>query len=309
MAKLKDKVQNTLDEGRILVLGTQVLIGNNFRTTLQPGFDKLSHTAQWLKGGSLLILVVALGLLITPAAYHRIVRGGEDHPDVVNFTARMLEVALMLVAVGLGIEFFVAVEKTISFAVGIAAAVAVTSIALFFWYGLEFIKRGKRATEIQKEKQMAKESGEDKEGGQIADKIKQVLTETRVALPGAQALLGFLFATTLVEGFEKLPASSKYVHLACLALIALSTILLIAPAAYHRIVEEGEETENFHRVASKFLLCALVPMALGVSGAFFIVARKIAESTIVAVVSSAVLLLFFYGLWFGYMLYRRRVKV
>jgi hypothetical protein len=43
--------------------------------------------------------------------------------------------------------------------------------------------------------------------GIIKDKIQQVLTEIRVALPGAQALLGFQFTSLFMEAFQKLPGS------------------------------------------------------------------------------------------------------
>src|SRR5712691_9693017 len=99
------------------------------------------------------------------------------------------------------------------------------------------------------------ESGQTK----LEDKIEQVLTEARVVLPGAQALLGFQFATMLAQSFESLPSSSKYVHLASLALMALSVIFLMSPAAFHRVVERGEDTERLHRFSSWMLLAAMVP--------------------------------------------------
>jgi len=65
-----------------------------------------------------------------------------------------------------------------------------------------------------------------------------------------------------MDGFEKLPNLLKYVHLISLCLTAVSIILLMTPAAYHRIVERGEETEHFHRFARKTLLAAMAPLAL-----------------------------------------------
>jgi hypothetical protein len=52
----------------------------------------------------------------------------------------------------------------------------------------------------------------------------------------------------LLEAFDKLPASSKYVHMLSLWLMGQSVILLMTPAAYHRIVDRGEDSERFHRV-------------------------------------------------------------
>ena len=43
-------------------------------------------------------------------------------------------------------------------------------------------------------------------------KIEQMLTEARVILPGAQALLGFQLAVVLTQAFDRLPPSSKTLH-------------------------------------------------------------------------------------------------
>ena len=61
-----------------------------------------------------------------------------------------------------------------------------------------------------------------------------------MVLPGAQALLGFQLITIFMEGFDKLPNSSKFIHIGSLVLIALTMILLMSPAAYHRIAEQGD---------------------------------------------------------------------
>jgi hypothetical protein len=140
----------------------------------------------------------------------------------------------------------------------------------------------------------------------LKDKIEQVLLEARVVLPGAQALLGFQFVTMFMDGFEALPLSSKYIHLASLALMALTIIFLMSPAAFHRIVEKGEETERIHSFASSMLLAAMVPLPLGMSGDFFVVVRKVTGSESLAIGGSAIMLLFFYSLWFGFTIYRRR---
>ena len=149
------------------------------------------------------------------------------------------------------------------------------------------------------------EGEKEKKKTELSDKIKHVLTEARVVLPGVQALLGFQFIAVLTESFEKLPDTSKYIHLASLGLLSLAIVLLMTPAAYHRIVERGEETEHFHRFASRLVVAALVPLALGLCGDVFVVVRKVLDSTLVAVVSSLFVLALFWELWFGLTIYRR----
>ena len=77
-----------------------------------------------------------------------------------------------------------------------------------------------------------------------------MLTEARVVLPGAQALFGFQLAIVLTQSFEQLPSASRIVHAASLLLVALAVVLLMTPAAYHRLVYAGEDTEDMHRVGS-----------------------------------------------------------
>jgi len=82
-------------------------------------------------------------------------------------------------------------------------------------------------------------ANDDFEEPGLHEKIDQMLTEARVILPGAQALLGFQLAIVLTEAFAKLPPEIKLTHGAALVLVAVSIILLMTPAAYHRIVYGG----------------------------------------------------------------------
>ena len=140
----------------------------------------------------------------------------------------------------------------------------------------------------------------------IHEKIQHVLTEARVVLPGTQALLGFQLAIMLEEGFTGLAPWLRYVHLASLACIALSIIALMTPAAYHRLVAAGEDTEAFHRLAGRLLVAAMVPLALGLCGDVLVVAHKVTGRTPLAVGGAAALLALCAGLWFGFPLARRR---
>jgi hypothetical protein len=306
MAKLKDKIQNALEEGRILVLGSQVLLGFQYRSTFEPGFENLPHHAQYMKLAGLILMIIAIGMLMLPGAYHRIVEEGEDTEELHRFTTGVMGFALLPFAIGLGLDMFIAGEKVMSRAAGVALGLVAGLAALFFWYGLEAIRKSRRTPAIEEEKAMERrKQGSESGGAKVKDKIKHVLTEARMVLPGAQALLGFQLATMLMEAFDRLPESSRYVHLVSLLMVGLSTVLLMTPAAYHRIVEQGEQTEHFHRFSSRILIAAMVPLALGIAGDMFVVVRKVTESTTFALAASAAMLALFYGFWFGFTAYRR----
>ncbi|HYL98081.1 MAG TPA: DUF6328 family protein [Blastocatellia bacterium] len=150
-----------------------------------------------------------------------------------------------------------------------------------FWYGLEFIKRRHRRIPKPPNRRGSETNGNDDRSEELTALIHQVLTEARVVIPGAQALLGFQLTIALTSTFEALPRSSKYVHLASLGMMALSLVFLMTPAAYHRIVERGDSSWVFLGFSRKMLLAAMVPLPLGISGDFFVVSREVCGPTAV----------------------------
>jgi Family of unknown function (DUF6328) len=305
MTQLQDKIQYVLDESRILILGAQVLVGFHYRAAFERGFQHLPETSQALLLAALGLLLLAFALLIWPAAYHRLVAKGQDTDDLHRFATRVLDGALVPFAVSLAIDLYVATVRLTDHAVAGLAGLAILLAALLGWYGLAVLQRPKRRPSLYVSPPRRSEMDEHPgaEPMSVQRKLQHVLTEARMVLPGAQALLGFQLATILLESFEQLPSSSQAVHLASLGLIALSTILLMAPAAYHRLVEQGEATERFHAMASRMVLAAMVPLALGLVGDCFVVVRKVTGTLIWALVSATLLLVVCYGLWFGVTLY------
>src|SRR3954462_14741062 len=100
-----------------------------------------------------------------------------------------------------------------------------------------------------------------------------------------------------MDGFASLLALSKDVHFASLLSIAISTILLIMPAAYHRIVYAGEDDEGFPAAASRMVMSAMVFLSMGVSGDLYVVCRKVIRSGSMSAALAVVFLAFCCGLW------------
>jgi hypothetical protein len=200
---VKAKIRHGLNEARILILGTQVLIGFQYRAVLEPGFEHLPMAMQWLSVAGLGLLIVTFGLLVAPAAYHRIVERGVASARLHRFTTRAVGAALLPLALALGGAAYLVAERV---AVGVpasfAAAIVVAS-ALGFWYALPLALRD-GATE-RKDSMTAYTL--------LDERIEHVLTEIRMVLPGAQALLGFGVGAVLMESFDRLPQSSQLIHL------------------------------------------------------------------------------------------------
>ena len=292
VTSLRTRIKNALDEVRILVLGTQVLLGFGYRAFFEPRFDRLSPRYRGALFASLCLLLLQIGILMMPAARHRIVERGKDSEALHRFAMNCAFAALLPFAVVIGLDL-AAAASTIPGRTALALPIAVVAAALLLWYGIAVFRSPQPEREERSEEM------------KLEDKIVQVLTEARVVLPGAQALVGFQLAITLMDAYEKLPEASKKLHLAAIVADILAVIFLMAPAAYHRIVERGEDTERFHGFASVMILLALAVLPAGFALDLAVVVRKQTESEALAAAAGIGTAAFFYLLWFGAMLWVR----
>jgi hypothetical protein len=83
---------------------------------------------------------------------------------------------------------------------------------------------------------------------------------------------------TLTRAFEQLPEQAKLLHVAALCCVALAVILLMTPAALHRITFMGEDTQSFFKMGSWFVIIAPIPLALGIAGDLYVATSKASES-------------------------------
>lgn len=299
MAALKDKIKLALDESRMLILGAQILLGFDLRAPFEPAFDRLPRSSQLLKMATLVVLLCAIALIMAPGSYHRIVRGGSDAEDVHQFATTVMDIALVPILLVLALDIYLSTGRIVGMAGGIVGGASIGAVGFFFWYGLGLLSASKREKKSgQKKKPRAQPTD-------LKTKIDQALTEARVVLPGAQALLGFQLVTMFMDGFDKLPNSSKYVHMISLGWMAFTIILLMSPAAYHRIAEQGEDTVRMHKFASVLLLAAMVTLPIGICGDVYVVLYKVTSSLPASIAIAIAVLAFFYGTWFGFTTYRR----
>jgi hypothetical protein len=111
----------------------------------------------------------------------------------------------------------------------------------------------------------------------LATKIDQMLTEARVIIPGAQALFGFRFVVMLTTGFDRLPQTSKVMHAIALGLIAVNVVLLMMPAALHRLSYGGEDCPEFLRIGSALVIAAPLFLAGGIATETYVVIQKVID--------------------------------
>jgi len=292
MASPEKTTKVAIDESRMLVLVVEVLIGFGFQGVFQPGFPRLSAAAQHVAFVAFVLLLFTMGLLLMIPAHHRIVEGGRDSGRFLRFATVTMGCLLLPFAVALAMEVFVVSEKVI----GAFPAVCLSSIILLAATGAWFVLPGFRA--FRSRSKPPQSLAMKNEMPPLKDRINQVLTECRVVLPGTQALLGFQLIAFLTDAFEKLSRGLQLVHLAALAWILISAILLMLPAAYHRIGERGRDSEHLFRLSNRCLMAALVALAVGISLDFYVLAERILNTPLEAAASAGLAFAFFVLAWF-----------
>ena len=93
-----------------------------------------------------------------------------------------------------------------------------------------------------------------------------------------------------------------------LLLVALAVVMLMTPAAYHRIVYAGGDAQDMHRVGSALVTAATAPLALGLAGDVYVVITKIAESPAVGLAAGSLALISLIGLWYAYPLLAASIR-
>jgi len=262
---LGKRVKTALDETRLLILGAQVLFGFHLNGAFQKEFSNLAMHARVLHAVSFLMMAAAVALLIAPSLQHRIVEQGRATTRIIAATTLFAAAALFPFALSLGIDLYIVIGHRFGATLGAVIGIAFALTAVGGWYGAEWAMRRPQP----EEKPM-----QDEPDTPIDVRIEHMLTEARVMLPGAQALLGFQLAVMLTDSFGELPHASKVIHVISLCCVSLAVILLIAPASFHRIAFDGQNTESFHRLGSALVLAAAVPLGAGLVGDLYVAVTK-----------------------------------
>jgi hypothetical protein len=284
-----------MDETRLLILGSQVLFGFLFQSVFQNGFDSVSPVSKNLVCEAMALMMLSIGCLIAPSMQHRIVEAGEATSRLERTTTVLAGWALLPFLASLGLGLFIVFERIFGRATGVAVGVASAALAGFFWFGLAWLLGE------QRRRTMTKPAG----ATPLSTKVEQMLTEARVIIPGCQALLGFQLVAMMTRAFDELPQDAKIMHAAGLCCVTIATILLMTPAALHRLSFGGNDSERFLRLGSALVIAGPLPLALGIAADVYVVFVKISHSAAFTIVASSMLLLAMLALWYFYPIWLR----
>jgi hypothetical protein len=298
-----EKVKVGLDECRMLALGVQVLIGFQFQGVFQPRFADVSLSSKLAQIGGLLLLLTSLGALIVPSTQHIIVEHLRATRRIETIVTRCLDLSLLPLAVALSLDIGTALRMSLGDAWALVFGCAIFVAAVGLWFAWALIAR---ATKGVRERNMA--AHRKSEDTPLAKKIDQMLIEARNVLPGAQALLGFQLTVFLAESFPKLAGGLKAAHIAALLLVAITVLLLMTPAAYHRIVYAGEDSQDVLRVGCRTVTLATIPLSGALALDTYVVCAHALDAPVAAGWMGASVFCALVAAWFGYPILSRAMR-
>ncbi len=115
----------------------------------------------------------------------------------------------------------------------------------------------------------------------------ELLEELRSLIPGAEVLFGFLLAIRFTGQFADLTSLQEYVYYATLLATAFALVMLLAPAAYHRIRFREGDKEVMLRKGNREAIAGTAAIALAFTGVLFLVTDLVFSIPVAVVVAVA----------------------
>jgi hypothetical protein len=125
----------------------------------------------------------------------------------------------------------------------------------------------------------------------------ELLNELRVALPGVQVLFAFLLAVPFAQGWKRITAFQKDVFFVAFLATAVSSVLLIAPSAYHRLGWRAEDKGRIVEASNKLAIAGLLFLAVSIAAVVLLVTDYIFNKT-TAIATTAGIGAVFAVFWF-----------
>jgi hypothetical protein len=114
---------------------------------------------------------------------------------------------------------------------------------------------------------------DETEKERIDREVIELLNELRLTLPGVQVLFAFLLILPFQAGFAEVTDIERAVYLVAFLATTLATILLIAPATYHRIQFRARDKLRMLLIANRLALAGTVCLGVAVTAAVFLISE------------------------------------
>ena len=139
---LKDDLRNVFEEARMVLPGIQALIGFQTMAVFNQRFSTMPDEVKSAYLVALGLLILGMGLLMTPAAYHRLAERGMVSLRMINLTSTLITDGMVPLMLAFAIDVYVvAVAALGNSTVGIYGAVGTVVFLTGLWFVFPLAKK------------------------------------------------------------------------------------------------------------------------------------------------------------------------
>src|SRR3954469_6370206 len=130
------EIRNIIEEARVIIPGLQALFGFQTIAVFNDRFDQLPEYVKDCHLLGLSMIIIAIALVMTPAAYYRAVNCKMTH-EATSMCGGLIRGALVPLSIGLSLDMFTVVYVTTSTLwISIGAAIATFLVLAGLWFVL-----------------------------------------------------------------------------------------------------------------------------------------------------------------------------
>ena len=118
--------------------------------------------------------------------------------------------------------------------------------------------------------------------------LTELVGELRVALPGVQVLFAFLLTVPFQQRFAEVTNFQRDVYLVTLLATGLSTALLLAPSALHRIDFRQDDKEHIVYAGNRYAIAGFAFLLIAITGAVLLVTDFLYSSKTAAISTAGI---------------------
>jgi Family of unknown function (DUF6328) len=135
-ASLEEETRTVIEEARMVLPGIQAVFGFQLIAVFNNGFHSLTPSEQLMHLVALVLIMIAIALIMTPASYHRIAERGAVSRRFVEMASRLLALAMFPLMLGMTADLFLVARLVLNNA---ALSTAISALLLFVFFGLWYL--------------------------------------------------------------------------------------------------------------------------------------------------------------------------
>jgi uncharacterized membrane-anchored protein len=143
---LEEEATHATDEARMVLPGVQAVLGFQLVAVFNQRFELFSPAEQLVHLAAFVLVALAMGLMMTPAAYHRQVERGSVSRRFVDLSSTLLTVAMIPLIAGICLDTYLIARLILAERLLAAAVAGVVALVLAsLWFVLPAFCRRRKA--------------------------------------------------------------------------------------------------------------------------------------------------------------------